>query len=991
LLINQGTTKEHRKKSRSFEAAAMEGAEGNDSAAVAATLLEEGEEAMVAAFADLHVVEGGRTRTKEEDGEDGEDDAALLRVLWQEGSELENEGFLGTDDDYDRDNLRLSPLPWEMTGGGQKGMGGEGLFFNGQELPDIDGWPIMEMGHPLLDSPTDPLLLSVSKDNLLDADLPLNLLLLDDSSPTTTLMADESDDGGRSIISIIDNSGNNSNNYEGWEGVFDDAGEGDAGADSDLEPDDVLRLLDQLGDLNLDDWKEVEAFPERGNNGQEQQQKEEEEGPPPWLDGNDDFGDGESASSVPSYLYCQPCSTTTASAATAAAPQDFQQQPLWMPPRPLIERLRPQATGAIQLLAGAFGIEPLEEEETPDDVTEKDRDGTIGTTSPIDVSVSDPHSQQPSETSQTKGRRHVQERIGIGHRERILGVDASECGRFVATASQDGTARVWNFAHNRLLATLAHGRRPPTAPASADAVDNYDRSDTTAADATMSYEYECLRVAFAPVLWGFDRLYSSTPPSAVDGSDVATNEDEDADAPNTVTAATSSRTTPLGTYRLATGGADGRVCVWSCADPSAPEASCPWILVAELDHASLNSFFVPQDVADRPQIYSLQFVSHWCGLPMAGGEAQNSFLLTSSDDFVHLWEVLVESGDHPGEGCGEADPSNPRRSPHPRPVRFREVMSLRFGDMHGAGYGVYLCSVTSEGIFSSSSAIFPSPSEDNAASGAMRTGKRQVFGGDRNPRSLVYVFDARYTPSNGLLAAALSDGSLRLVNGRGVCVTLLSLPGGWNSHLTSFAFDARGRRLATTVATGHVILWDLSFEGLDLENGDFSRTQEDQADIFARALDADASNDNRDQRLLRDPSRVTAACRAVLLGHDPGRPVFGCCYFGIDDSSSGSFHEDVLLSWGSDGRVCAWDSRSRGELLDGPVAVVFRKPEYPVFAASVLAGGVVLAGGGSEPSFVGTPLYFYDFDLSRRNRDNADTPSEGSTSGGAWATTTSGT
>ena len=85
------------------------------------------------------------------------------------------------------------------------------------------------------------------------------------------------------------------------------------------------------------------------------------------------------------------------------------------------------------------------------------------------------------------------------------------------------------------------------------------------------------------------------------------------------------------------------------------------------------------------------------------------------------------------------------------------------------------------------------------------------FGGERNPDNIIYVFDAAYCSANRLLGVALSDGSLRLVNGRGVCLSVLTLPG-VQSHLTSFAWDDSGHRLATCVASGHLISWTISPE-----------------------------------------------------------------------------------------------------------------------------------------------------------------------------------
>lgn len=198
----------------------------------------------------------------------------------------------------------------------------------------------------------------------------------------------------------------------------------------------------------------------------------------------------------------------------------------------------------------------------------------------------------------------------------------------------------------------------------------------------------------------------------------------------------------------------------------------------------------PDDEAEKPQTYALQWIEHWNGLPLSSqGAKQNSFLLTSSDDFVHLWEL------------------EPRYA-ESESLRFREVLSLRFTDFSGQGYGVSVCQVTDSGLGLES----PSNQLDGRSeTSSVQNLTRKAFGGERNPNDMIFVFDAQYNAANGLLGVALSDGSLRLMNGRGVCLSIMQLPG-CQSHLTSFCWDATGTRLATCVATGHVILWSVEVQ-----------------------------------------------------------------------------------------------------------------------------------------------------------------------------------
>ena len=165
----------------------------------------------------------------------------------------------------------------------------------------------------------------------------------------------------------------------------------------------------------------------------------------------------------------------------------------------------------------------------------------------------------------------------------------------------------------------------------------------------------------------------------------------------------------------------------------------------------------------------------------------NSFLLTSSDDHVHLWEI-----DQLNKKTKAADGAVSRQ------LHLREVLSLKFVSMNGPARGVMISPVTEESMLQN---LCDAHAASHQPSGFQ-------FGGERNPENLIFVFDAFYCATNGLLGVALSDGSLRLMNGRGVCLSVLELPGG-QSHLTSFAWDSTGTKLVTTVATGHLITWGI--------------------------------------------------------------------------------------------------------------------------------------------------------------------------------------
>jgi len=344
---------------------------------------------------------------------------------------------------------------------------------------------------------------------------------------------------------------------------------------------------------------------------------------------------------------------------------------------------------------------------------------------------------------------------------------------------------------------------------------------------------------------------------------------------------------------IATGGADGTVKVWTTQNPSAKDS---WTCCATLDHSDLERVPAnPEDEAEKPQVYSVQWIDHWSGLP-GDDTTQNSFLLTSSDDFIHLWELSAK----PQGDSKELD--------------FREVMSLNFMAFQNPGYGVSVCQVTNSGL-----AVQCSGGKVQKTSTV--ASPQKAYGGERNPNNMVFVFDANYCPANGLLGAALSDGTLRLINGRGVCISIMQLPG-CQSHLTSFSWDSTGTRLATSVATGHVILW-----GMHVHD---------------------------------DKGSLGTTCAAILEGgHEPGRPVFGSKFIGPG--------ENLLLTWGVDGRLCLWDSFSLGN-IHAPIAPLLANTDYPIYAVDALPSYIAVAGGGGgggmTPSFLGVPVMIYDVDTA---------------------------
>lgn len=516
---------------------------------------------------------------------------------------------------------------------------------------------------------------------------------------------------------------------------------------------------------------------------------------------------------IPSYLYCQPCIDPADEAA-------------------LIQTL----------------LQGMSLSQQPTTTTSSTTTNSLAKAQPLVQAFTASKQQQP--------------RVCYGHKERILGCHISPDNRFLATASQDSTVRVWKLDTHKMVANINH---PPFDP-----------------------NYEVLRVAWASSSWGQDNHQTG--------------------------GVLLRKTYP---YLLVTGGADGNVKLWGATDTECYN----WTCLCELDHASF-SHFVAQDANDRPQTYALQFIDEYSAL----GQEANHFLLTSSDDHIHLWEMS-----HKRARTKVQDENTEESSSSSLTIKLREVMSICFEDMHKEGFGVKLTHVTDDAVV----AGLPHSKRNNEPSKS----SSEAFGGARNPMGLVYVFDAHYCPVNGLLGAALSDGSLRLMNGRGVCVCLLTLPG-HQSHLTAFSWDTSGHKLCTCVATGQVITWSIDT---------MTTTSSTEGSSFSQDYLSDCS------------ARV---CAVYDGGHELGRPLFGACFW-----------ETYLLSWGVDGRLCLWDAKASGDVLHGPLAILREDESYPLYAVQVSApiitddddsnsrtkrSFIAVAGGGNEGGFLGIPVYVYD-------------------------------
>jgi len=487
-----------------------------------------------------------------------------------------------------------------------------------------------------------------------------------------------------------------------------------------------------------------------------------------------------------------------------------------------------------------------------------------------------PRSAAPFVTSL---RNPKNERSCFGHKETVFGLSFSPCGRYLATAGQESIVNVWDVEKNKLICTL-RGH---------------------------NIEYECLRVAWASENWGSNIL----PPK---------------NGPNLI---------------LASAGANGIVKIWqpdmkkrinkSCLmtmDHGDPDFKCS----SQYDEGKKQTKPLSEEEESKvPQVYALQFIEKWSG---AGAHHHDdlSLLITSSDDCIHLWELVLKETSQKN-ACVEIGKDNQALN---RPeLRMEKRLVFRFADInmgYGGVFAQYIShqsdnidpiSLVSKRGKSGGTPALTAINEDEEGNNTS-TPSKNVYGGPRNPDNLIFVFDASFCHGNSLLAVALSDGTCRLVNARGICVAILELPGS-TSHLTAVAWDSKGERLTTCVGTGHLILW-----GIDMA----------------------------DEKAYDD---IIPSCVAVLDGgHDPNRPLFGALYCGGNN-------EDLIMSWGVDGKLCLWDSHSRGE-VHKPLDVLLTKKNYPFYGVEVkeytnvpespIARIAVV--GGTDGGFIGVPVYLYD-------------------------------
>jgi WD40 repeat protein len=471
-----------------------------------------------------------------------------------------------------------------------------------------------------------------------------------------------------------------------------------------------------------------------------------------------------------------------------------------------------------------------------------------------------------------------------GHKEKIFGLALSPDSKYMASASQDSTVRIWDVKSHRLKATLSEGN---------------------------NVKFECLRVA-----WLGGMISTST-----------TNEEQVEEEGNEVANKCNEGVREEERYLLAMASADGIVRLWSATTGNddycggGEEEKLNWNCVSKLDHylwekkTTTGSSDIhnnienggsyttdddddyvnnDEDDEDRPQIYGLQFVHSNTAVL-----SNMNILLVSTNDCIYMWNIVKHyNNTNNGEKGGDEEKNTNHLN-----RKFLPLLSIRFSHLD------------ENGQFESNH-----------------------YGGPRNPDNMLFVFDMQYSATNDLLGTALSDGTCRITSLHYTncddesfsphyyyqerCI--LGLPKGYfgetGGHLTALAWDNTGTRVATCIGSGRVVLWLLQ-----------------------------VVNNNGNEEL-------HPACLSILEGgHDVGRPLFGAKYCGGSD-------EDLLLTWGVDGKVCVWDSYSIGTVTTPMCTLISHLENYPIYALDITDGEthIAIAGGGDDGGFFGIPIYIYD-------------------------------
>ena len=211
-----------------------------------------------------------------------------------------------------------------------------------------------------------------------------------------------------------------------------------------------------------------------------------------------------------------------------------------------------------------------------------------------------------------------------------------------------------------------------------------------------------------------------------------------------------------------------------------------------------------------------------------------------------------------------------------------------------------------------------------------------VHGGDlRNPGGTVDVFDIAATDAVGgasLIAAALGDGTVRLMDRRCAARAVATLSGVRNdggAAATGCAFSPTNSTgnsllLGSCFMDGQLKLWEIRVSG-DAGGRPLTSARRHEAPLYGCTFGTELFNGWNQARLVTDrPEWHSAAGNQESLGG------YACAQ--PEETEHASLDNGCLplITWSSDGSLCAWDAYN-GRLLGQRVC----QPGFPIYDVAI--------------------------------------------------------
>lgn len=139
---------------------------------------------------------------------------------------------------------------------------------------------------------------------------------------------------------------------------------------------------------------------------------------------------------------------------------------------------------------------------------------------------------------------------------------------------------------------------------------------------------------------------------------------------------------------------------------------------------------------------------------------------------------------------------------------------------------------------------------------------------------------------------ALSDGSIRCVNGsNGAYLSILEFPSEESCHISALTWDCTGKSLASSLSSGHIVLWDVEDEEKSSCSADESCNEVTERVIHITStavLEGGLcwrlliSHSLAFYHILKDMILIFRN-DSDRIGHTSGRSIFGTKYLSVDN------------------------------------------------------------------------------------------------------------